>query len=230
MPRRTVPTGDIDSTETRVLKAATSLFGERGFDATGIRDIANAAGVTVSALYHYMSSKHDLLTRLMCSVMDNLIESGRHVVDSHSGDPVLTIYDLSRSLVGINSLNPKSANLVRSEIRYLDATDRARIVDLRDTYEDMWTQAIERGIAEGDFAPNDARLARLAILEMCTGTLNWFRAGGKNSVEEVCDTFGEIALRVLEGSASGFDAQRYRSEAVPLDFTQLRHPFEPESS
>ena len=37
-----------------------TLFGERGFAATSIEDLASAAGVTRGALYHHFASKEDL--------------------------------------------------------------------------------------------------------------------------------------------------------------------------
>jgi AcrR family transcriptional regulator len=44
----------------RLLKAALQLFSEQGFDATGVRDLANAAGVNLGALNYYFDSKENL--------------------------------------------------------------------------------------------------------------------------------------------------------------------------
>jgi len=44
----------------RLLKAALRLFSERGFDATGVRDLANAAGVNLGAVNYYFDSKENL--------------------------------------------------------------------------------------------------------------------------------------------------------------------------
>lgn len=48
-------------TRALVLEAATSLFAERGWAATGMRDIAGAAGVAVETVYASFGSKTDLL-------------------------------------------------------------------------------------------------------------------------------------------------------------------------
>lgn len=48
-------------TRALVLTAATSLFGDRGWSATGIRDIANEAGVAVETVYANFRSKTELL-------------------------------------------------------------------------------------------------------------------------------------------------------------------------
>ena len=44
-----------------MLAAATSLFAERGWSATGMRDIAKEAGVSVETVYASFGSKTELL-------------------------------------------------------------------------------------------------------------------------------------------------------------------------
>jgi AcrR family transcriptional regulator len=53
----------LQAAETRasVLAAATRLFGERGWSATGMRDVGRAAGVSVETVYAGFGSKSDLL-------------------------------------------------------------------------------------------------------------------------------------------------------------------------
>lgn len=51
--------GAVDAKE-RLLKTALQLFGERGFDATGLRDLTSAAGVNLGAVNYYFGSKENL--------------------------------------------------------------------------------------------------------------------------------------------------------------------------
>ena len=51
--------------ENQILTEATRLFAERGFAATSLRDIADAAGMTRPALYHYFANKEGMLARLV---------------------------------------------------------------------------------------------------------------------------------------------------------------------
>ncbi len=58
----------------KILDAARSLFGERGYDATSIADIGERAGISKSVLYHYFGSK--------AGVYRTLIEhDGRALID-----------------------------------------------------------------------------------------------------------------------------------------------------
>lgn len=44
----------------RILEAATSLFGTRGFDAVAMTDVAGRAGVSHGSVFHHFGSKRDL--------------------------------------------------------------------------------------------------------------------------------------------------------------------------
>jgi len=52
-------------TRERLLDEALSLFSQRGYAATGIRDILQAAGVTQPTLYHHFADKASLLQMLI---------------------------------------------------------------------------------------------------------------------------------------------------------------------
>ena len=55
---------DRAATEERLLNAAQTIFAARGFAATGVREIANAAGVSVSLINRYFGGKDGLLAAL----------------------------------------------------------------------------------------------------------------------------------------------------------------------
>jgi TetR/AcrR family transcriptional regulator len=54
-----------------VLHAATRLFAERGFDGTTIQAIADALGVTKTAVLHHYPSKEELRAAVLASVLEH---------------------------------------------------------------------------------------------------------------------------------------------------------------
>jgi AcrR family transcriptional regulator len=54
-----------DSTRERILDVAAELFGEHGYDATSLREIAERLGFTKAALYYHFKSKEEILLALM---------------------------------------------------------------------------------------------------------------------------------------------------------------------
>ena len=50
--------------EDQILEAAARLFKERGYRAATLQDVADEIGVTRTAVYHYFSSKEEILFRI----------------------------------------------------------------------------------------------------------------------------------------------------------------------
>ncbi len=49
-----------EGTRREILRVAKELFGDRGYEATSLDDVAEHAGVTKGAVYHHFSGKRDL--------------------------------------------------------------------------------------------------------------------------------------------------------------------------
>ena len=56
----------------RILAAARRLFGRQGFQATTMRQIAEAAGTSIGNLYFYFTNKDDLLDALLSEARDRV--------------------------------------------------------------------------------------------------------------------------------------------------------------
>src|SRR5512142_456582 len=73
-----------------ILACALQLFASRGYDAVGVQEIVETAGVTKPTLYHYFGSKHGLLEALLKENFDELQRRVKPVADYH-GDLPLTL-------------------------------------------------------------------------------------------------------------------------------------------
>ncbi|MBN1679956.1 MAG: helix-turn-helix transcriptional regulator [Anaerolineae bacterium] len=83
---------DIMSQNNRVfiLHHALNLFATRGYDAVGVQEIAEAAGVTKPTLYHYFGNKHRLLDTLLAENLDAFIAQIKDAA-CYRGDLPLTL-------------------------------------------------------------------------------------------------------------------------------------------
>ena len=59
---------------------AAELFAERGYRATTVREIAEAAGVLSGSLYHHFDSKESIIDELLSSYLDELLAQYRAIV------------------------------------------------------------------------------------------------------------------------------------------------------
>ena len=58
---------------TGILDAASDVFARRGFHAAPIREIAQAAGLSLAGLYHYVGGKDELLFLVLARALDRLL-------------------------------------------------------------------------------------------------------------------------------------------------------------
>ena len=180
----------------RVRRAALELFAERGFHGTGIRQLAERAGLSSASLYHYMGTKEDLLVELMRTSLDRLVAAADAVLLAHE-DPTSRLVALVRLHVTSHAERPLETRVVDDEVHALSPQRRAEVVALRDRYEAAWREVIDDGLAQGAFAVESAAVARRALLEMCSGVARWFDPAGPTALPALAEQYAGLALRLL---------------------------------
>jgi len=73
-----------------IMDCALKLFSARGYDAVGVQEVCEAAGITKPTLYHYFGSKRGLLEQLLSTSFHALQERLREAAD-YRGDLPLTL-------------------------------------------------------------------------------------------------------------------------------------------
>ena len=61
-----------EETRENIVKAAVEAFSQRGYEATGVAEICDAAGISKGAFYHHFPSKQNLYLWLMDSWLDSI--------------------------------------------------------------------------------------------------------------------------------------------------------------
>jgi AcrR family transcriptional regulator len=73
-----------------IARAAARLFAKQGYDATSVREIVAAAGVTKPTLYYHFGSKEGLANALLNVPLSGLVETLRAIATAEV-DPVTTL-------------------------------------------------------------------------------------------------------------------------------------------
>lgn len=206
----------------RVQRAAVTLFATKGFAATGIRELGAEAGINSATLYHYVGSKESLLALIIRSCLTELTEAGTCAMRA-SADPVVQLAGLVSSHVGITAVNQLTARVAEYEMRALTEANRAELQAMRDEYEMLFGQVLERGYRVGSFEIEDTTMCRLAILEMCTGVAHWYRPGGRLGLEEIQRYFVGAACRLIAVDRSELDGADYLQNVHRLDSEPEAH-------
>jgi AcrR family transcriptional regulator len=223
-PRRSGPTSSRStavvvasprSKREEILRTATAYFGENGYEATKLADVAAAVGIGSTALYHYFESK----LHCLYVIMTDALEYSRSEFDRHTSahddylDALLAVlagsYELSdqdilrnrvfvaeQGLVGVPRTSPRE-----EEARTLAS---ARIRDL----EFAWATFLVRGMEQGILREADPRLLTRALLGLYHSIWHWYRPRGSISLDEVKEFFLRRQLAVLGLSPALADGGR----------------------
>ncbi len=80
----------------RILQTGLDFFAERGYDAVGVQEIVDAAGITKPTLYYYFGSKEGLLENILSKNFSSLFDQLEKSAIYH-GDVKNTLEDITRT-------------------------------------------------------------------------------------------------------------------------------------
>ena len=92
--------GQTTHTVDSLTQVSIDLFMKHGYEATSVEQIANAAGITKSAIYYHVASKEELLTRAISSAISKLFEILKEP-EAENGTPIDRLEHIIRRLVEI---------------------------------------------------------------------------------------------------------------------------------
>lgn len=186
-----------DAQRQAILDAACLLFIEKGFGGTNINDIADAVGVTRTALYYYFPSKESMLEALTEEVTEKAGELAQTVSrrDELPADEALRQLVLQHA--GLILSHPLQFRVVERSESSLPEAQLAAARGARRAVLDNFVRVVQRGIDAGLFRRGDARVAAFAVIGMCNWCAWWFDTGGEVAADEVAATLAEFALRAL---------------------------------
>lgn len=90
----------------RIMECALDLFYAKGYDAVGVQEIAETAGITKPTLYYYFGSKYGLLKTLLDTKFTQLIAEMKNAAQ-YDGDVPKTLYRMAGTLIDIANANRK---------------------------------------------------------------------------------------------------------------------------
>jgi AcrR family transcriptional regulator len=151
-----------------VLAAARDQFALRGFEATTMRDIADAAGLTASNLYRYFESKDSMLVEILGDFSDQLLTAYKEVIGAEAS--------MTETLDAILWLLQRASYQFGPEIEMLQGFSRLVDLGLSQHYEQgararlvLLAQLIETGVATGEFA----YVAAPELVATCVREIMW---------------------------------------------------------
>lgn len=187
-----------------ILEVAGRLFARKGFDGTSLQDIAVDVGVLKGSLYHYISSKEDLLADIVREGQKGLQEN-IELCDHFVGEP---IEQLAAFAYGHIRLNATPERLLRGIVflrdgEKLNAERRKVIVQDRDRYDHYLRTILADGQRQGMIDPEvQPRISSFAILGVLTSYIRWYDPEGQMGPDELGREFASFALAAVRNHRS----------------------------
>ncbi|MFC4565657.1 TetR/AcrR family transcriptional regulator [Nocardiopsis mangrovi] len=181
----------------RLLAAATRLFAEQGFERTSVQELVDAAGVTKGAMYHYFSSKDDLLyaiyQRLLSLQMHRLTEFA-----AAPGPIADRVRAAAADLVHTTVDNLDDAVIFFRSMHMLSADRRSAVRKERRQYHELFRGMIEQGRREGVFRSDiPADIVATQYFGAVHHLGRWYRRGGELSGAALGEHFAGLLMAGL---------------------------------
>lgn len=181
-----------------VIRRATELFNQQGYEGTSMNDLAKELGLTKSALYHHLPSKEHILGLALEEALTELtsaVERARTAgTDSSAYERVRHL--VQESVKVLVAHQPAVTLLLRvrgnSELE-LAALKRRRWID--DEVAAIVQEAIDEGSLRGDVDP--ALVSRL-LFGMVNSLIEWHRPNGDVDAETLAAAIATIAFDGLK--------------------------------
>lgn len=182
-----------------IVDRAAELFDKRGYDRVSMEDIADAVGLAKPTLYHYVSSKDEILVLIHQEFMSQIFAKAEArqnrgmTAREELIDAMADVLDLMRTLRG-------HVRIFFERHRDLPPKDRKSIAEQRSRYTAIIRAIIVRGVAEGEFRDVDAPLVTLALFGMCNWAYQWYQPNGPLTPRQIAEQFGGYLLEGISAN------------------------------
>jgi AcrR family transcriptional regulator len=161
-----------------IVRAATSLFAERGIDGTSMRDIAEAAGVREAAIYRHFAGKDDLAREIFLSWYGWYCEKLQDIVSSPAGTLDKLREIVRHEFSAVTDHSEAFVYFCENESRFVRSLT-PEIVSARRVF----TAFIKAGQARGEVgAGSPELLADMLSGALCAVALTWLRTGRRKKL------------------------------------------------
>jgi AcrR family transcriptional regulator len=178
---------------TQMVGLAGDLFAEKGFRATTVREIADAAGILSGSLYHHFDSKESIADEILSSFLNEVLADYRAAAAS-AGSPRAVLEQIVRSTSHTLARHRAALAMLQNDWTYF--AGQPRFGYLRTAVREIertWITQLDRGKESGDFrADLDVRLTYRLLRDVLWIPSQWRQASGF-STDQVVDGF----LRLL---------------------------------
>jgi AcrR family transcriptional regulator len=177
-----------------LVRIAAELFAERGYRATTVRHIGDAAGVLSGSLYHHFDSKETILDELLSSYLNELVETYREI--TAGVEPMTALRGLVTEAFRSLGEHRAAITVLQNERNYLRTLPRFNyLTKAEEEVRRIWITVLRDGIESHGFrADLDPEVTYRFLRDSVWVAVRWFRQDGRLTPEQLADQYLRLTL------------------------------------
>lgn len=179
-----------------IVREASKLFFERGYELTNVDEIAANLKVSKPFIYSLFPNKLAILQAVYAESGKRLLAKLQAEV-ARGGSPAERLESFIRVFVAENIEHQIASSIFLQEEKHLPADELARVREVEAAFDRLLADLIEAGVDAGEFEVDDARLASLAISGMVRWVHRWYRASGRLDRENIETAMARFGLNLV---------------------------------
>jgi AcrR family transcriptional regulator len=167
-----------------IVQKAASMFREKGFPATSMRDLAESVGIEAASLYNHIQSKSEILQQIIFRISD---DCNAHIDELNQGSlsSLEKIESIIRFHIQMMLHRFEDYHVMINEWIHLEAQPLTDFINQRRNYVQRLESFISSGIESKEIKPILPYVAVLTILSAVRGLEFWHRSQKSYSPEEL---------------------------------------------
>ncbi len=151
------------------IRAAASVFSEKGYHGASTRDIAERLGIKQGSLYYYFGCKEDALEEVCLYGLQQYVENMDAIAGSDQPFEARLFAVVTNHLTSYREKS-EALKVHNDERLYLPKERRTRLKALGSRYREQLETIFDEGIAAGDVRDTvDSHFAAQSVIGMCNG-------------------------------------------------------------
>lgn len=175
---------DTEAKLQHILRTASQVFAQQGFEGASMRDISRATGVSLAGLYYYFENKQHLLYLIQSTTFTFVLESLRSRLHGVS-EPLERLRLLVQNHIEYFLSHPNEMKVLSHEEEALGEPYSEKVQAIKRRYYALAREIFDSLATEGLAPGIQPRIAVLSLFGMMNWIYKWHKPGVDPDAEEL---------------------------------------------
>lgn len=176
-----------------IVRKAAYLFKNKGYSAVTMRDIANEMGIKAASLYNHISSKQEILTKVIMTIADDFTKGMAEITHSDFSN-VKKLEEVIALHIKITMDNPNGMACLNADWMHLEE-ELEPYLKLRSDYEESFREILNEGALKQEIKDVNIEVMLFSILSTLRSLYLWIPKKGDVNPRELASDLSKVLLK-----------------------------------